>query len=165
MRAKLYRIHLTQDEENQLRNIVDQGMEPARQVTRARILLMLNEGTGERGARAPEQREVAEQCRCHSDLVYKVSRQYVKEGLERVLNRKKRETPPRPAKVTGEVEAKLLELSRGKPPPGYNRWTLRLLEERSKEALGIELSDTTIRSTLKRIAARASGETPPQTNG
>jgi hypothetical protein len=36
-------------------------------------------------------------------LVYKVSRQYVKEGMERVLNRKKRETPPVQAKVTGAV--------------------------------------------------------------
>jgi hypothetical protein len=37
--------------------------------------------------------------------VYTVSRQYAQEGLERVLNRKKRETPPVPAKVTGDIEA------------------------------------------------------------
>jgi transposase len=140
--------------------MVGQGMAPERQIKRARILLILNEGAGEQGAKTPEQKQVAEQCGCHSDLVYRVSRQYVTEGLERALRRKKRETPPRPAKVTGEVEAKLLALIREEPPAGYDRWTLRLLEERSKDALGIELSDTTIRSTLKRIAPSPPKERP-----
>jgi transposase len=74
----------------------------------------------------------------------------VKEGLERVLNRKKREKPPVPAKVSGAVEARLIALSRSEPPAGHSRWTLRLLEERSKAELGIELSDTTIRMVLKK---------------
>jgi transposase len=82
--------------------------------------------------------------------VYTVSRQYAQEGLERVLNRKKRETPPVPAKVTGDIEAKIIALSCSKPPAGYSRWTLRLLEERSKVELGIELSDSTICGVLKK---------------
>jgi hypothetical protein len=68
--------------------------------------------------------------------VYTVSRQYVKEGLERVLNRKKRESPPVPAKVTGDIEAKIIAASCSEPPDGYSRWTLRLLEERSKAVIG-----------------------------
>jgi transposase len=150
MRAKIYRVHLTEDEEKQLTDLIGRGAHPARQVTRARVLLLLNEKTDQEGkpAKIPEQKEIAGQCRCHTDLVYKVGKQYVKEGIERVLNRKKRETPPTPAKVTREVEAKLLALSRREPPPGYDRWTLRLLEEWSKAELGIELSDTTIRSVL-----------------
>jgi hypothetical protein len=74
----------------------------------------------------------------------------VKEGLERVINRKKRETPPVAAKVTGEIEAKIIALSCGEPPEGYSRWTLRLMEERSKVELGVELSDTTIGGVLKK---------------
>jgi transposase len=87
-------------------------------------------------------------------VVYTVSKQYVKEGLERVLHRKKRETPPVPAKVTGETEAKIIALCRGEPPPGYSRWTLRLLEERSKAITGIELSRTTIGAVLKKTALK-----------
>jgi transposase len=156
MKGKTYRVHLTKDEENQLRDIISMGM-PARQVTRSHILLLLNEGVDQEGKpiKVPEQKEIAKQCRCHTDLVYRVSKQYVKEGLVRVLNRKKRETPPVPAKVTEEVEAKIIALSCGKPPDGYDRWTLRLLEERSKTDLGIELSDTTIRSVLKKNTAKA----------
>ncbi|MDR1636334.1 MAG: helix-turn-helix domain-containing protein [Treponema sp.] len=74
----------------------------------------------------------------------------MKEGLERVINRKKRETPPVAAKVTGEIEAKIIALSCGEPPEGYSRWTLRLMEERSKVELGVELSDTTIGGVLKK---------------
>ncbi|MHB9294089.1 hypothetical protein Holit_03215 [Hollandina sp. SP2] len=73
------------------------------------------------------------------------------------MNGKKRETPPVPAKVTGEIEAKTIALSCGEPPVGYGRWTLRLLEERSKVELGIELSDTTIRSVVKKTPL-----TPPE---
>jgi hypothetical protein len=67
-----------------------------------------------------------------------------------VINRKERESPPVPAKVTGEIEAKIIALSYSESPAGYSRWTLRLPEERSKVELGIALSDTTIRSVLKK---------------
>jgi hypothetical protein len=152
MRRKTYRVHLTKDEENQLKDIVSKGVHPARQITRARILLLLNEGEDQEGNSVvvPDQREIAERCLCNTVLVYKVSKQYVKEGIGRVLNRKKRETPPVPAKVTGDTEAKIIAVSCSEPPVGYSRWTLRLLEEKSKVVLGIELSDTTIGGVLKK---------------
>jgi transposase len=152
MKGKTFHVHLTKDEEKRLEDIVSTGSHPARQITRARILLLLNEGEDREGktVKVPEQREIAERCRCHTDTVYKAGKQYVEEGLERVLKRKKRETPPVPAKVTWEVAAKIIALSGSEPPIGYSCWTLRLLEERSKVELGIELSDTTIRSVLKK---------------
>jgi transposase len=52
---------------------------------------------------------------------------------DRNRNRKKRETPPVPAKVTGEVEAKIIAMACSQPPAGYSRWTLRLYEEHSKK--------------------------------
>ncbi|MDR2434910.1 MAG: helix-turn-helix domain-containing protein, partial [Treponema sp.] len=73
-------------------------------------------------------------------------------GLERVLNRKRRESPPVAAKVTGEIEAQIIALSCSEPPEGYSRWTLRLLEERSKVELGVELSDSTLCGVLKKNA-------------
>jgi transposase len=93
--------------------------------------------------------------------VYNVSKQYATEGLDAVLNRKKREGPPVPSKITGEVEAKIIALCCGKPPEGRARWTLRLLEEKTGE-LGIveSISDNTIGRLLKKrclshIAANA----------
>jgi transposase len=152
VRGKIYRVHLTLDERQRLNDIVSKGVHPARQITRAHIVLLLNEGTDQAGApiMVPEQTDIAKQCRCTTSLVYRVSKQYVKEGLERVLNRKERETPPVPAKATGDIEAKIIALSCSEPPPGYARWTLRLLEERSKAVVGIELSRTTIGTVLKK---------------
>jgi hypothetical protein len=158
MRGKTYRVHLTKDEEKQLKDIVSKGVHPARQITRARILLLLNEGQEGNSVVVPEQREIAERCQCNTVLVYKVSKEYVKEGIGRVLNRKKRETPPVSAKVTGEIEAKIIAASCSEPPAGYSRWTLRLLEERSKVILGIELSDTTIGGVLKKNTAETPSE-------
>jgi transposase len=152
MLNKIYQVLLTAEEKKRLEDIVSKGVHPARQTRRARILLLLNEkeGSGGTPVAAPSQREIALQCGCNPAVVYTVGKQYAEEGIERVLNRKKRETPPVPAKVTGEIEAKIIALSCEEPPAGYSRWTLRLLESKSKEALGIELSDTTIRAVLKK---------------
>jgi transposase len=152
MRGKIYRVHLTEDEGQRLEDIVSKGVHPARQITRAGILLLLNEGTDQAGkpVKVLEQTAVAERCRCATSLVYMVSKQYVKEGLDRALNRKKRERPPVPAKVTGAVEAKIIALSCSEPPVGHARWTLRLLEDRSEAVVGIKLSHAAIGGVLKK---------------
>ena len=54
-------------------------------------------------------------------------------SVAQFLTRKKRETPPVPAKVTGEVEARIVALACSKPPEGCARWTLTLLAEKSVE--------------------------------
>ena len=94
-------------------------------------------------------------------MVYRVRKQLVEEGVEAVLSRKQRATPAVPAIFDGEKEAKLIALACSKPPKGYARWTLRLLENKVVE-LGIvdRASDSTIGRTLKktlssRIAANA----------
>jgi hypothetical protein len=47
------------------------------------------------------------------------------------LNKKKRKAPPVAAKVTGDVEARIIALACTDPPKGYAKWTLRLLADRS----------------------------------
>ena len=53
----------------------------------------------------------------------------VSEGLDAVLTRKQRESPPTPAIFDGEAQAKLTALACSAPPPGHARWTIRLLAE------------------------------------
>ena len=45
------------------------------------------------------------------------------------VERKKREFPPVPSPVTGEIEARLIALACSAPPPGHARWSLRLREK------------------------------------
>jgi transposase len=147
MRTKKYVITLPDGERKALRRMVKSGTHRARSITRANILLNLDEGMGEKR----EQGEVAKICGVSTVTVYNVSKQYATEGVDAVLNRKKRATPPVPSKITGEMEAKIIALCCGKPPEGQARWTLRLLEEKTVE-LGIveAISDNTIGRLLKK---------------
>ena len=65
--------------------------------------------------------------------VQTVRASYCKIDLEATITRKKRETPPIPAKVTGEVEAHVIALACGQPPERYSKWTLRLLADKTVE--------------------------------
>ena len=67
-------------------------------------------------------------------------------------NRKKREAPPVPAKVTGEVEAHIIALACSTSPEGYSKWTLRLLANKTVELGYIEsISHVTVSSVLKKM--------------
>jgi len=62
-------------------------------------------------------------------MVMRVRETFVMKGLDAVLTRKKRETPPTPAIFDGERQAKLTALACSQPPEGHARWTIRLLAE------------------------------------
>ena len=62
-------------------------------------------------------------------MVSRVREQLVTDGLDAVLTRKKRDTPPVPAIFDGEAQAKLTALACSAPPEGHARWTIRLLAE------------------------------------
>jgi hypothetical protein len=83
-------------------------------------------------------------------MVYRVRKQWVEEGLEAVLSRKP-STPSLRRIFDGEKEARLIALACSKPPEGYARWSLRLLESKVVE-LGIveAASDSTIQRVLKK---------------
>ena len=146
MKKKVYKVQLSGEEKKQLKEMIRKGKHPARQLTRAHLLLALDaEGN------KTTTMEIAQRHQCGSGPASKAAKQYVQEGIQRVITRKKRETPPIPKIATGEVEAKIIALSCSEPPEGRSRWTLRLLEEKVVE-LGIvpKISDTTIRTVLKK---------------
>ena len=76
---------------------------------------------------------------------------YANSGLEATIYRKKRETPPVAAKVTGDVEAHIIALACSEPPEGYERWTVRLLADKCVELDYVEsLSHMTVSRILKK---------------
>ena len=64
------------------------------------------------------------------------------------LQRKQRETPPIPSKITGELEARIIALACGEAPKGYSRWTLRLL---SDKCVQLHYSKTMAHMTISRL--------------
>jgi transposase len=165
MRGKQYKVILTRSERASLSAITRKGNHPARQITRAHILLLLDRKPEGGKETILTDGEIAERCHCDEKLAYTVSKQYAQDGLDRVLTRKKRETPPVPAKATGEIEAKITAMACGCPPAGYGRWTLRLYEAHSKKFVGIQLSDTRIREVLKNSVKTASERLPVYSTG
>ena len=79
-----------------------------------------------------------------------VRKAFAEGGLEKALNRKK---PDRQYahRLDGSAEAHLMALACSEAPEGYDRWTLRLLQERFVRLEIVEsVSYETIRTTLKK---------------
>jgi hypothetical protein len=83
--------------------------------------------------------------------VQTVRTEYAEKGLDVALYRKKRMTPPVPAKVDGELEAHIIALCCSKPPTGYSKWSVRLWADKCVELGYVEsISHMTISRTLKK---------------
>lgn len=147
MPIQKYEVSLSAKEREQLTKIVKSGKMPARTIMRANILL----ASDRNGKRPMTVREVALAFNTSSTTVQNVRTAYWERGLEATVQRKKRETPPVEAKVTGEVEAHIIALACGDPPKGYSKWTLRLLADKSVKLGYIEsISHTQVGRILKK---------------
>jgi transposase len=148
-RPKEFTVRLKASDRTKLTKLVSSGSHPARMITRARVLLALDESQGD----APDRRVVADRVGTSESTVYLVAKQFATQGgrVEDVIARKKRATPPVEPKVTGEVEARVIALACSQPPAGRQRWTLRLLEKHVALTEGIPPMDhSTIGRVLKR---------------
>ena len=145
--VKRYVVRLSAEERQQLEAMIRKGKSPAQRLLKARILLksdVSEDGEGWSDSRIIEALETS------VSMVYRVRKQLVEEGLEAVLSRKAPAAPAVARIFDGEKEARLIALACSKPPEGYARWSLRLLESKVVE-LGIveAASDSTIQRVLK----------------
>lgn len=146
--VKRYVIKLNADERQRLQELIRKGASPAQRVLKARILLKADASDA---GEAWSDRKIIEALDTSVSMVYRVRKQLVEEGLDAVLSRKQRATPPVAPIFDGEKEARLIALACSTPPEGYARWTLRLLEEKVVElAIVDRASDNTIGRVLKK---------------
>ena len=94
-------------------------------------------------------------------MVYRL-KPLVEEALEAVLSRKAPAAPAVARIFDGEKEARLIALACSKPPEGYARWSLRLLESKVVE-LGIVEPPAT--QTIQRVLKKRSPTAPMQILG
>jgi poly-gamma-glutamate capsule biosynthesis protein CapA/YwtB (metallophosphatase superfamily) len=146
--GKKYVVKLSDTERERLNTLIHSGKHPARQLTKARILLKadaLEAGEGWSDSR------IAAALDTSIDTVARTRQQLVEEGFESVLTRKHSPASARLRIFDGAAEAKLIALACSKPPKGRARWTLELLEEAVVELNIVErASDNTIGRTLKK---------------
>jgi transposase len=144
---KKYIVTLTEEERQMLQEMLSRGKAAARKLTHARILLKADatpDGPGWNDEAIADGLEVGRA------TVERVRKEFVEEGLEAALERRK----PRRLylrKLDGDGEAHLVALACQKPPDGRRRWTLQLLADRMVELEYVDqISYQTVRRTLKK---------------
>jgi len=140
------RIWLTAKDRTELEKFISAGIHSVRLVNRAKIILALDKS----GGRTPDsQIDIAERVGVSRQTINDARRDYLAvKNASLFLQRKKRETPPVPPKVTGEIEAHIIALACGEVPTGYAKWTLRLLAEKSVE---LNIIDSISHMSIKRL--------------
>ena len=147
MKPKYNPVYLTLADRKELKKVTGRGDYSNQMRTRAHILLALDENTGP----VKGQIEIADVLGCSPSTVAKVAAVFCKDGIEGVLSRKKRVTPPVAPKVTGEVEARVVYMACSTPPSGHASWTLRLMEDTIVDIADMpNISDNTIHRILKK---------------
>ena len=130
MPAKKFIVELDAEERTRRNALISKGKASAKVILKARILLQADQAEGGPGWLDAR---IFEALDTNLTMVSRVRETFVSKGLDAVLTRKKRETPPTPAIFDGEAQAKLTALACSQPPQGFARWTIRLLAEKVVE--------------------------------
>lgn len=132
-----------------LKKILSKGKSSARLQTRARVLDLLH--------REESPTAIARILSISRMTVYRLQKRYLQEGLEAVLNDKRRSG--KPPRITPQEKARITALACSAAPEGYARWTLRLLADKAVELDYIEggISHNEVGRILKKmLSARTS---------
>ncbi len=153
MSRKKYVVELSSDERAHLEGLISKGKSSAKAILKARILLKADQGP--LGPSWTDDR-IVEALDTNPSMVTRVRRQLVEEGLEAVLSRKKRATPPIAPIFDGEAQARLIALACSEPPAGHARWSIRLLADKVVELEIVEAAhfNTVGRALKKTISSR-----------
>jgi len=144
---KKYIVTLAEDERKVLEEMLSRGKAAARKLMHARILLKADAASG-----GPDWHDdrIAEALEVGRATVERVRKQFVEEGLDAALERRKPRRQYR-RKLDGDGEAHLVALACQEPPEGRSRWTLQLLADRMVELEYVDqISYQTVRRTLKK---------------
>lgn len=154
---KVYRVELSEEDRDQLNDLVrrgklEKGKRPsALKLTRARILLKADQA--EAGP-AYTDAAIAEALDVSPKTVFNIRQKWVELGLEQTLQRRAQKTPSRQPKLDGKAEAKLIACSCGPAPEGRSKWTLQLLSDKVVElGLADSICRETVRQTLKKTSS------------
>ena len=142
-------VWLSKEERSELEKFSKNGVHNAHLITRAKTILALDRTDKKDHLRIGR---VCESVNLSRQAVNDIRADFFSApSIEAFLTRKKRETPPVPAKITGEVEARIIALACGEPPKGCARWTLTMLANKAVELAYVDtLSFKSVQRVLKK---------------
>jgi len=144
-------ILLNAEQREELKQFAKNGTHNAHLITRARVILLLDRSNKKDHLRITK---IGDYVNLSRQAIYDIRDDFLAApSIEEFLKRKKRKTPPVPAKVTGDVEARIVALACSEPPQGFVKWNLRLLAEKSVELNFVDsLSHVTVQRLLKKLS-------------
>ncbi len=138
---KTPKLKLKQEERKLLQEYLKKGTKKARAISRANILLLLDEGW--------EIITIAKMLNVHRQKIWRTKKRFFEEGLEKSLEERPRSGQPR--KYTLKHEADIIAEACTNAPKGRKRWTVRLLAKELKKMKGFgTINRESIRLVLKK---------------
>lgn len=148
--VKMYTVSLDEAERLLLEETARHPKAPNRLTTRARILLVTDQGEDGPGW---SDTVIAEAFAVSVPTIERLRKRAATEGIEAALEERRHRVTP--GKVDGTHEARLTALACSDPPRGRERWTLHLLAETfGKQEGGVPVSYETVRRILKKTDCR-----------
>lgn len=143
-----YHIKLTKEDQKKLKSYLHSKKYSMESKTRAKILLDMDESDGKELSSLSD---IASHHGVSDITLWKIRKKYAEHGLDATLERRKRKTPPVPAKVTGEVEAYIIATCCSAPPEGRSRWSMKMIADKIVlDGVVDSISDETVRVVLKK---------------
>jgi putative transposase len=141
MRKKHRAVKLTKTERGELETFVAHGTRSARAITRARILLLADEGR--------KDRELTEILGISRGTVHNVRKKYKNKAYAHILDLLHDEPRSgRPMKLDRRVEAKVAMIACSAPPAGCGRWTLHMIADK---LVKLEVTDSISHESVRRL--------------
>ena len=137
-RKKLYNVSLKEGEREELKRNLRKGKSSVRSQTRARILLLADDGW--------DDDEITDILKVSKSTASRIRKRYCEDGLDFALHEKARSGAP--LKMNGRIEAQLTLLACSDPPEGRSKWTVRLLADKLVE---MEVLDSISHMSVQRL--------------
>ncbi len=144
MPRKRITIKLSKQDEKILKKYVSQGQKNAREINRARILLLANEGL--------KVKDIEQALDVSPATICNVRNNYNRQEHNPILDViKDKPRSGRPLKLDSQVAAKVSMIACSQPPVGAARWTLHLIADKLVKLEAVEcISHESVRQLLKK---------------
>ncbi len=143
-----YTIKLSQEEVKELMAIINKGSHTSHTFRTAYILLNCDEGDYSDKA---TNEQISKLLKVGMRTIDRVKKRFLEEGFEAVLERRAN-SRVYDVKIDGDVEAKLVKLCCSEPPPGFAKWSLRLLADKMIELQYVDsISYVSVGNVLKKM--------------
>ncbi len=140
MPQKKYLVDLTDLEKLELEKLLKSGQHQSRKLTRARILLLANEGRTDDA--------IVKALQTARPTVERTRKRFVEEGLDCLQEKLRHGARPR---LDERGQAHLIAVACSPAPEGFARWTLQLLADKAVELGFVDsIAKETIRQVLKK---------------